>query len=496
MTLHIPNMLPTIALLFVVANARPIECGPVIYDDKDFAFVECTDITDAMNYLYNSFPDDMSLEERCKRYAILSSLSSSKGRPHNKVMSRYLRFSDESVDKKYQLLDREDELPATFMSAIDSYRAASQLGPAFLVLMDCLRQFDRPYIKTYLNDPELVLIVDIYKSILRSPDIRIDLSRIDLDQFTSAFRTSLKNLFRDNLIDPFPSSRTSDYGTSASDQTHIHRPDVLEEQPKKSDRQQDEEAMVTTHRHRERERLRKRRLKLLQPNLERFKKRERYRRRQERRKKALAYQSQCLQPSKDQHNDLSEFVTGITRQSSQLQSEVLGLKEQIPDLAGLWADAAPVYELIATPMMSEQQRGEYPEISQGQAPQNITTDSSTLNPMIQQATHLSSPPQLVHPIIDTSASIDTEPLSIRSSDPNGDPTRSFPCSSDPEGLRGAPSFEAPCDPIPPSNYPRSSETQSQLNLSALPTLDQFEDIESVLQSFPEVPPPKDDGQDV
>lgn len=351
--------------LAIISNS---ECSPILYkDDGRFSPIECNDITDSLNHLHESLSDHIPLEEKCKKYAVLSSMSS-RGRPPNKVLSEYMRFNDQTVNEAFARLTSKNALPALYMSTIDSYRAASHLGPPFLELIDCLREIDQPYISAYLNDPELVLIVKLYKIVLRSPAIKIDLRHNELSHFSPAFRTSLSNLFRGNLLDNLILDEDPNSGLQQSalqstlgpkDQS-IARKNHLKRQ-----------AMVTSHRRRERERLRKHRLRLLQPSIEREKRRDRHRRQQEKRKKEHEErQSQSLfgEEWHQSQSSRSESDTLSQQHISLSDSEVNKTDQHLLNLASLWEEAAPVYESIATPIISSDELQERRSLPSSQTP--------------------------------------------------------------------------------------------------------------------------------
>lgn len=215
--------------------------------------LKCNDVLD---HVHASFPDEMALEDRCKRYAVVSSLLSAKGRPQHMARAIICQMSGEEIDRMYLALEADDELPRLFMTAIDGYRA-SKLGPAFLELIECLKPINRPYIGTYLHNPELVLVVDLYKRVLQSPEMKLDLGNMQLEHFSHAFLRRLGYLFENNLHEsaarPMRDNDSSRNGKLRQRVFPWGR--------------RDPEELSTRHHHREQERLRNYRLKLLDPTI-------------------------------------------------------------------------------------------------------------------------------------------------------------------------------------------------------------------------------------
>lgn len=250
-----------------------IECmAEICNGDGDFEDIRFNDINGAMDYLHAALPEQMSLEDRCKRYAALTYFLPPRGQPQPITVLRACKLSAEEIDQVYRRLELRDELAVLYMTVIDGYRAASHLGPPFLELIECLRRVDRPYVEAFLNQPELVTIAYLHKRILESPDTMIDLDSIDQQHFTVAFRTSLENIFKNNLISETQTTQDREQG-NRTDSSHLY-PNIGGE--RKAHRRRRE--LVTSHRHREQERLRKRRLHILQPNVVQAKTRERQRR--------------------------------------------------------------------------------------------------------------------------------------------------------------------------------------------------------------------------
>lgn len=169
-----------------------IQCGPVKFIN-DAATALSRDVSKAINYLHRSLPNQMPIEQRCKRYAILLYMAKSKRIPDPLALSRLAGLQDDAVESLYAEINTAD-LASRLITAIDIYRTTC-LDPAFIELIECLRSFDMPRVKAYLDDKELIMIEDLYKRALGPPATSINLNSVDLRGFHPAFRTALKNLF-------------------------------------------------------------------------------------------------------------------------------------------------------------------------------------------------------------------------------------------------------------------------------------------------------------
>lgn len=460
------------------------------------------DSVDAMDYLHHSSPTQATIEERCKRYAVMASSLASRGPPRHLTMSLVLKMSEENVEQFYRRLDAKDELAPIYMAAIDGYRAASYIGPPFLELIECLKRLNRPYIKYYLENPELILILDLHKKIVQYPDMKIDLNSIDLRKFSPAFRISLENIFQKNLIVDSSDNQDRGDGAGASFSDQPTNEGGQQSSTEHSKVQIGPQRMVTTHRHREQERLRKRRLYLLRPDVERSKKRQQYTRLRDKRwKEAAERQMNSLRQLEESQQN--EPKSGPPDQSSDRNKS----EEQIPDLAQLWSEVEPIFESIQTPRIAgaQQRRHQFDDLSDFLPFQTMRAKPSALDPPrsspAQNQQHQSQSIQ-PNPISNESESVQLtsdlpEPLpAVRVQPFQG--TLTIPLSTPVDH----PSDTSPAisrNPDPHSgpgsgrgqkyNYLEESprNTQGQLDLPALPKVDQFEDIDSFLLSFSETP---------
>lgn len=481
----------------------------------EFSNVQCNSTTDAMNYLHQSLLDNMTFEEKCKRYVVLTSLfsSSSKG-PHSRSMSQFLKLTDQNIDQYYRRLNDFDELPVLFMAAIDAYRAESNLGPPFIELIECLKKFDRPYIETYLNDPELVLILDLHKQILQSPGTKINLAKhIEHQHFSPAFVTSLLNLFRNNVIGSSPMNPDPVLGDAVGfhDQDPIPQEDFLEKQKKHLKTWREQRKMVTSHRTRERERLRKHRLKLLQPDVERIKQRERHCRRRDRRRKENEQIYQYLLQDELQPCNQSQSASRLPSASSPpSQASLVQPDEQIvePDLSQIWSEVAPIYESITSPFgpyelehrVQLENRSGVDMFTLPAAAEPFKSDSSasSVYKPLQAQTPISpyQPPRpdLMRSVLDMSPA--TQMLAQQGAlksqrqilliDPST-PSPLFSSPVNPLGVATPSTSSASGNPDRLNNYFTFDDAPSTLDVHpALPPLDQFDDIEFILQSIPEI----------
>lgn len=427
-------------------------CMPIALDDPaDFKlyYYSSYDSNAAMDFLHSSLPRHMSMQERCKRYAILAHrLSNDPGRMM--TLSALVKFSPEEINQRYNNLN-EDELGPDFMAAIDAYRAASYLGPPFLELIECLRLIDKPYVKEYLNNPELVLIEDWHKQLIRSPGTMFDLNEID-PRFTAAFRTSLRMLFKENLLD-----HTSD-GSTYPGRYKVR----------------DAQSMVTSHRKREQERLRKRRLITLQPDVERTKKRLQYERKRTQRRMIQGQRQIVAQRLGARLRDpifLSTSRPPLTGESSQQQQH---RDELTPDLLRDWSAAAAVYESIATPQQEPSETSEIRDllsmVDVAKSPPSEIFPTTGLNQsQEQQSMQLGQKqpdPPSVQSISDSPAPLLAEQISTRQIvQPGllGSPMAPFPFLSQPNSQQAATSsiMRDLGSENQTHNYPIDSEAQSQ-----------------------------------
>lgn len=279
-------------LAIVAAIIGQLRCSPI--GTEDLGGYKLTDVPTAINYIDSMLPDEMTLEEKCKRYAILSRLHAPKSRIHKRPVSLVLNMQDKQVNQEFENMG-VDELIESYMTLIDNYRGSSRLAPPFLDLIECLSRIDDPNAEMYLHSPELVLIVKLYKRILERPDTKIDLREFDLNAYHPAFVVSLRLIFKENLEGEFAEPSTSDPSQQASRQ---------------------EPYMITSQRHRELERLRKQRLKILRPEAERFKATLRQRKRRGTRPRKMAQNHSASSSSKQKRQQPSQISMRILDTSS------------------------------------------------------------------------------------------------------------------------------------------------------------------------------------
>lgn len=282
--------------------------------------IKCNNIAEAVDYLYEHLPHQLSAAQRCQRYAVMLSFIKPKGRLHNKAVASVLEMSDYEVDRQYQALETSGEPGARFMTAIDGYRAASRLGPAIFELVECLKRVKSSMVEEYLSSAELNLILDWYKKVIYSPGTKLSLDRTQLSEgFSYSFIMSLMNLFKDYIRDVPPSvSQTSTEAGSAQQPMQSQNGAAPLRKRKETDR------VMVTHRRRERERLRKKRAKLLN----------------------LTSRRQLEQ--EPQHTSVSR--TSMQYKALQQQTPISDeIEQEVPDLAQLWSDVAPIFDSIATP---------------------------------------------------------------------------------------------------------------------------------------------------
>lgn len=150
-----------------------------------------------LNYFDKLLPKDISLEDKCKRYAVVISMSESGGLFYATTIEKISALPEDVVNKHYKELGPK-KLSALYMSAVDKYRT-SHLAPPFLDLIECLTRIDEPLIAKYLDNEELKTTIFLYRQALNSPDKRIDLSNFDLNNFHITYQINLKTILGDHL---------------------------------------------------------------------------------------------------------------------------------------------------------------------------------------------------------------------------------------------------------------------------------------------------------
>lgn len=170
-------------------------CGP---DKNIHNTARFKNIPAALNYLHILLPNNTSLNDRCVRYADLLSKYSLNGIPYISDVSRVATEDSSSVYDRFRKID-ERRLILSYMSAIDVYRI-TELGPALLDLVECLRLIDTPATRDYLANEELNVLVDLYRLILGRPDVEsLDTGAVNLKDLRPRFCAMLKMLFKDYL---------------------------------------------------------------------------------------------------------------------------------------------------------------------------------------------------------------------------------------------------------------------------------------------------------
>lgn len=179
--------------LIIVATASLLM---IINTECRLEELRCRDIIKALTYLQMSMPSQLPLDHRCKRYISLLALAEIRGTPLRSAVYQLATMHEAIIDVIYRDIG-VDRRKSLYTGAIYRYRA-SKLEPPFIDLVACLRQTDTSLSGSYLTE-ELDLILDLYKKVMDWPAFTIDLDAIDLSRFDPAFKTALKNLFKENL---------------------------------------------------------------------------------------------------------------------------------------------------------------------------------------------------------------------------------------------------------------------------------------------------------
>lgn len=332
-------------------------CNPMLLSIRQpDSKIQCDDVAEAMNHLYERLPQQMVLEDRCKRYIVMTSFLKPKGRLHTLALQKVLKLSEAKLNRIHQELQARGELDELYMAAIDGYRAASSLGLAFLELVECMKRIDSPLVKNYLEGAELKLILELYKQVHESAHTKINLDQIPgLKRYHRAFIVSLMHLFRDRIHSDNPLYRSLMYRKGDESSSSGPAPPIDE----KNDaavraKRRDERRYFAEHRHREQERLRRRRIKLIHP--ERF---------TESVKVQLASNEIQNIPNDSHPQSIPDYVLLAAdpydssprlhyRSQQHLPSDQI-TAPQTPDLMQLWTEVAPLYHSIQTPIYSPDQ---------------------------------------------------------------------------------------------------------------------------------------------
>lgn len=272
-----------------------IDCTPK--EASDDRWRRCKGISDMTNFMHRSLPADMPTLDRCKKYAVLLSIAATGGMPNQSTVAKLAEENMERVDKLYQTLEIS-ELMNRYMTAIERYRV-TKLAPAFLDIVDCLKLMNLPVVNKYLDNEELIIIIDLYKRVLGLPATRVDINNLNLYRFHPTYRVSLAYLFNgyfefDHLVTeevPYrPNVRTELAGVAEPtrnldvDQRSplIPEPSEREQKLKAQREHQRKYRQSHTYQERERARLQQQRLRLMKPIMLREQERLRRRRRRER----------------------------------------------------------------------------------------------------------------------------------------------------------------------------------------------------------------------
>lgn len=343
-----------------------IRCPRIKLKDPE-SIVRCNDIAEAVNYLYEHLPNSTSIENKCKRYAVMASFVKPRGRLQNKEVTLVLRMSDDDINQRYQALQVFDDMGPRFMTIIDGFRASSMLSPALIELVECLKRINSPPIKKYLEGEELNLILDWYKQILQAPGTKLDLDRVrNSRKFRHAFIISLMNLFKDHIESSDPKYGNLVYRKEAGTSTSR---DALTRIYERQERRR----VLAPQRRREQERLKTRRMRLLDPDSKQLRERLLLRKTSnvEQRSPCFTRESDYLRP---QYVSVPDIPYGMTfsEQSRKQPMSDNRTGQQSPDLAQLWSEVATVYDSIPTPDLP----------SSLEQPANHTSEDLALNEQV------------------------------------------------------------------------------------------------------------------
>lgn len=349
-----------IVVLLLMIN--DITASSAVEGDHD-TDIECDDIPEAITYIHEHSPANATLEEKCMRYAVITSMIRPRGRNHGQTLSLILKLNRHQLSKMYREFDI-DELSSHFMTAIDGLRAASMLGPALLDLVECLKKIDTPAVQNYLKADELNLILDFYKRIRESPDSKISFEDInEIGKFHRAFLVSLFYMFgehfeSDSMI--YQSLKEKGSDKVSGDQPNYERSSRREERRR-----------LGPHRHREQERLRRHRRKCLNPELERERElRRKERRRDLSRQTALVKQ---IQQANARRNTARFYLQSRFSVNQTTASETQRAPQTIHRQHPIWKDSKRYSPVLAKP--------------QPQVAPPVILDSSNLQRQVRTVAH-------------------------------------------------------------------------------------------------------------
>lgn len=401
------------------------------------------DVKDMTNWLHDALPDQMPIEQKCKRYAILLTDLDHTSTPNQTTIDRLATQSDDDINAQYQKIDIKS-LEARFMTTIEQYRI-THLSPGFNDLISCLEQLNTPLSEEYLENEELIIIVDLYRKVLGLPS-SIDINRLDMRRYHPTFRAALAHLFReefglqfDRVLGhqvPYRPLRRPRYsrGSSPKSSTAISSYSYDSEQHPKSRLYRAQLRYRERHifKIRERARLKQQRLRLLDPTHERTRRKRRVRLRlREHRDIPGSWSDSRRELPPESDNDL-DTIAAIDRAFTQQQSYASPqLRLQFDQMSsGNGAEQAQAAsDRLMTPGASVSSSLPLPldhaplsidlTLSLGE-PQNITDRLPTRPPQRSLVDPLTSFPMFFQPPIDFRAASPSSPfLNFSSSSTTG-----------------------------------------------------------------------------
>lgn len=219
------------------------------------------DISHAINFVHKYLPPEISEEERCKRYAVLSDLAAPEVLPRQSTILDVALMDDDDLDEYYGRMSA-DRISKAYMIVIERYRI-TELSPPFIELVDCLRRIETPEVRTYLSNRELIVILDLYKQVLGLPGTTVDVNNLDLTKFHQAFRETLNRLFGRHFPGIFQISDQADTDTGSKSSSYLGATNAQSDTAMRREYLR----MQAKSRRRERARLAKQRLRLMNPDL-------------------------------------------------------------------------------------------------------------------------------------------------------------------------------------------------------------------------------------
>lgn len=277
---------PAAFILIIIIIIGDCFEGATVERDEDIRIVSrYKNMSEATNSLYQALIDQsVPFESRCKRYVVLLSMAANKGIPYETTVSQLSSLQEHTVDAHSRNVDARRK-SMLLMAAIDRYRV-SKLEPPFIELLQCLKQIDLPQVQVYLSDRELILLENLYYHILSSPDSKIDMSQVNVDDLHPDFFRTLRIIFSGHLKEETISTvsdsqvelgqKATSRGAQSSggevqkqanqktDMTAEERRKLQLERKRERERQRRRSLQGDDwHRHREGERLRQRRFRLM-----------------------------------------------------------------------------------------------------------------------------------------------------------------------------------------------------------------------------------------